>query len=145
VRRIISQGQGVIFDGSPRTLFEAEELLKALPPEARRRALVVFLDVPKPETLHRITRRWVCAGCRNATPNADNVPQACAECGGKLERRPDDTPEVLDTRWEEYVFRTLPVIEFLGRQGLVARVNGHQPPSDVTDDVRTVLRERLGL
>lgn len=138
-----AQGKGVIFDGSPRTLYEAERLLAALGADGRSRVIVLVLDVPKPETVHRVLRRFVCVNCRHPNAGGAATVTACLACGGTLQRRDDDTAEVMERRWEEYVFRTLPVIHFFGRKGLTIHVDGARPIPDVWTSVQRVVAEQL--
>lgn len=145
VLRFLRAGKSVALEGSPRTLHEAELFFAALRAERMNRALVVFLDVPKTQTVRRILERWICEDCKRSTALPVNTPEGCADCGGKLVRRTDDTSEIAERRWEEYTFRTLPVINFFERQGLVARVNGDQPIPDVTASVHDIVRSRLAL
>ena len=142
VRRILQSGKGIVFDGSPRTLAEAELLLAALKEDHVERILVVVLDVPKPETVERVLQRWICVDCTRPI-SSPSTPEACRACGGKFTRRPDDTADVMENRWEEFTFRTLPVIEYFERRGLAVRVNGSRPIPEVTKDVQQLLAERL--
>lgn len=145
ILKFLREGKPVALEGSPRTLREAEILLDALRADGTGGMLVVFLDVPKPQTVQRILERWICEGCKRSTTLPVNTSEGCTDCGGKLVRRADDTAEVAEKRWEEYTFRTLPVIRFFDRQGLVARVNGDRPIPEVTSDVLRIVRERLRL
>lgn len=145
VRRLLRGGKPVALEGSPRTLHEAEILLDALHADGTDRMLVIFLDVPKPQTVQRILERWICEGCKCSTTLSVDTLEGCADCGGTLVRRADDTVEVAEKRWEEYTFRTLPVIRLFERRGLVARVNGDRPILEVTNAVQQIVRERLGL
>jgi adenylate kinase len=145
-RKILERGRNVVLDGSPRTLYEAERDLAALRAGGASRVLVIVLDVPKPETVRRVLRRWICAECRQPAPVVKKeVPKRCGACGGLLIRRPDDTADIMDRRWEEYTFRTLPVIELFERQGLVARIDGRRPIPEVWAAVRDVLQRSFGL
>ncbi len=87
MQRVLRDGTGIVFDGSPRTLAEAERLLGALHAGKYSRVLVMFLDVQKPETVKRILVRWVCTACRRATPHTGDVIKDCQACGGTLIRR----------------------------------------------------------
>lgn len=142
--RHLESGQSVVFDGSPRTLFEAERLVASLGTDRVGRLLVIVLEVPKPETVKRIVSRWICTGCTRPTVPVLETVKACRACGGRLVRRPDDTEAVAERRWEEYTFRTLPVIAFFERRGLVARVDGHQSIPTVTDAVISKVGQRFG-
>jgi adenylate kinase len=143
-RRILAGGGGILFDGSPRTLAEAE-ILSRLLSDITDRVLVIMLDVPKSESVARILKRWICTDCKRPQPPMPDIAEACRLCGGKLEKRADDTTAIVEKRWEEYTFRTLPVIEYFNRQGKVARVNGNRPISDVVSDVAHIVTERLGI
>lgn len=145
VRRILKRVKGIVFDGSPRTLAEAERLLAALKEDRLNRVLVVVLDVLKPETIKRILRRWTCVQCKRPESVRELKPETCEACGGVLTRRSDDTAEIMEKRWEEYTFRTLPVIEYFERRGLAVRVDGARPIPDVTREVQRLLEERLHL
>jgi len=144
-RRIRGGGKGIVFDGSPRTLAEAERLFAALRKDRIDRVLVVVLDVPKPETLRRVLQRWICEHCQRSGPLRESTPEICDACGEKLVRRPDDTADVMEKRWEEYAFRTLPVVRFFERRGLVAHLNGDQPIPEVCAAVAAQVGERFGL
>lgn len=139
---LVRKRKSVALEGSPRALHEAEILLHALRAEGIHDILVVFLDVPQPETVQRILQRWVCEDCRRSPMLPVKTPEQCPECGGRLIKRADDTLETSEKRWVEYRFRTLPVIQFFERQGLVARVDGHQPISDVTQEVQAIVQKQ---
>lgn len=143
LRTLLDAGKRVIFDGSPRTLYEAERLLAEVA-RAGASPLVIFLESSREETIRRVSKRLVCAGCSRAADAAGRSPRACAVCGGRLVRRADDTPETMERRWEQYRFRTLPVIEFLARKGLVERVDGDRPVAEVTRDTLAVAGRRIG-
>ena len=142
--RLLKRGKGIVFDGSPRTLHEAELLLAALRRKRAARILVIFLEVLEQETVRRIVNRWACEGCEHLSPGAAESPEACAACGGKLMRRADDTVEVAKERWEEYTFRTLPVIQYFERQGFVVRVDGNQSLQDVSVETKQRVAEFFG-
>jgi adenylate kinase len=133
VGRALDAGTAVFIDGSPRTLREAEMLIGALERQGVSWQTVV-LDVPKPITVDRVLQRWVCERCR-ATLSALQPPAACPKCGGPLGRRPDDTADTIERRWEQFTFRTAPVLEWMKRRGTVTVVNGNRPIPDVVAEV----------
>lgn len=154
-QRMLKRGKGIVFDGSPRTLREAELLLEALVRKRKPRRfvggtrvprlLVIALDVSEQETVKRIVNRWVCEGCERPSPDSGASLNACAACGGKIVRRADDTALVAKRRWEEYAFRTLPVIRYFERLGCVVRVDGNRPPSSVSAETGARVAEFFGL
>lgn len=143
VFRALADGRPVFIDGSPRTLREAEMLAGAL----KARGIpwrTIILDVPRPVTVDRVLHRWVCERCRFALSEA-RPPPACPRCGGKLTRRPDDTAETIERRWEQFAFRTAPVLDWMRGQGAVTLVNGDRPISAVTGDLVPIAQQALSL
>ncbi len=64
----IPAGKGVIFDGIPRRLGQAEFLLNALKEQGRTNFATLFVDVPKQETLNRLLLRAQKEGRAYDTP-----------------------------------------------------------------------------
>lgn len=141
-KEILARGNGVVFDGSPRTLFEVEELLKELGKDHVGKIMAVCLDVPITDARERLLIRLVCAKCN--TP-ATNNKKNCVRCGAELTKRKDDDPEAMENRWNEYKYRTEPVILYLDQLGLSEHINGARPIEEVAQDVEMAVRKRLGL
>ena len=118
---------GAIFDGYPRTVPQAELLERLLAERGRKVDVVVALEVPLEELVDRITGRRVCGSCGQVYHVRYNPPPPsgrCGRCGGELVQRPDDTEEVVRTRYEEYRRKTEPVLQWYRERGLVREVNG---------------------
>jgi adenylate kinase len=122
---------GFVLDGFPRTRHQAEELDRILGPN--QLDLAVDLDVPTEVVLHRIAGRRVCANC-GAVYHVDNPPEkdwTCDVCGGKVEQRDDDTEDAVMRRLELYEMKTLPVIQYYRRAGILAHVDASDEPDEV--------------
>ena len=122
---------GFVLDGFPRTRHQAEELGRML--DCCPLDLAIDLDVPTEIVLQRIAGRRVCASC-GANYHVDNPPEhnwTCDVCGGKVVQREDDTPEAVMQRLELYEMKTLPVIQYYRRAGILAHVDA----SDETEEV----------
>jgi adenylate kinase len=122
---------GFVLDGFPRTRAQAEELDRILGSFALD--LAIDLDVPTEVVLHRIAGRRVCSQCQ-AVYHVDNPPETnwtCDVCGGPVVQRDDDTQEAVMRRLELYEMKTLPVIQFYRRAGILAHVDA----SDETEEV----------
>lgn len=139
-KKILSQGNGVVFDGSPRTLFEVEELLKELNKDYAGKLLTIALRIPIDNARERLLIRLVCKQCN--TPATNNQTK-CSNCGGELVKRADDDSVAMENRWDEYNFRTLPVINYLDSLGLVEQINGARSVEEVAKDVEKVIRKRI--
>jgi adenylate kinase len=53
--------------------------------------------------------------------------------------RPDDTPEAIQARLQEYHTKTQPILELFRRKELVVRVDGTRAAAEVQQDLRRQL------
>ena len=112
---LIPLEQGVIFDGIPRRLDQAEFLLNFLQHQGRKNFTTLFIDVPKEESLKRLTLR------------------------AQKEGRADDTPEKIEVRLKQYYQDTLPVIDYLKGRTNFVEINGLQSVEEVTKSINQSL------
>jgi adenylate kinase len=135
--------KGAIFDGYPRTVPQAEALDRLLAEAGRKVDLVVSIEVGLPEMIERIVLRRTCEACGqiyHLRYNPPPSPDRCS-CGGKLVQRPDDTEEVVRKRYEEYLAKTAPLLDYYGKKGLVRAVDG----VGSLDEVTARLKQAIGL
>ena len=79
---------GIILDGFPRTVVQAEALDKMLAEQGRKVDMVVNLTTPKEEIIERITNRRICSNpeCKTIYNLILNPPKAegiCDKCGSE--------------------------------------------------------------
>lgn len=120
---------GVIFDGFPRTLAQAEGLDRLLADRGQMIDRVVELAVPESVLIERMSGRRVCASCganQNVSGQSSDVTATCDKCGGELIQRPDDMPEAISKRLQLYNDLTKPLLDFYGSRGLVVTIDGNQ-------------------
>lgn len=109
---------GVIFDGFPRTLAQAEALS-----EIAKIDLVVNLEIEDERIVSRMSGRRVCPDC-GATSHLSLMQDArCTACGTEMIIRKDDAPETVRNRLSVYHTQTKPLIDYYGRQGLLKSVD----------------------
>lgn len=134
--------KGIIFDGFPRTVAQAEALDAMMKRLHREITGVVMIDLPESEVVSRISSRRQCKKC-GAILHVDlNAPLAvCPACGGELYSRPDDTPERVKHRLEVYHHDTLPVKNYYQNSGKYVEVNGNQSLEQVFEDISKVLEK----
>ena len=107
---------GVVLDGFPRTLPQAEALDRMLERIGRRVGLVLVLEVPPELLRERILRR------------------------AAIDGRSDDTAEALVERMRVYQSDTEPVIEHYQEAGIrIQQVDGSPPIDQVTEQILAVL------
>ena len=114
---------GIILDGFPRTLNQAEKLDELLERRGKKVDLVIYLTTPREEIIERIITRRVCPNCKatyNTKLNPPKVEGICDKCGSKIEQREDDsTEEAINQRLEIYETKTAPLIEYYTNKGIL--------------------------
>lgn len=130
--------QGVILDGFPRTVAQAQALDTMMQRLGRQISAVVMIDLPETEVVKRLSSRRMCKQC--GKPAATTTQKTC-ECGGELYVRKDDAPESVKHRLEVYKKQTLPVKEFYQNSGKYIEINGNQTPQQVFEDICSVLEK----
>lgn len=118
---------GVILDGFPRTLAQAEALDEILASTGRTLAGVLYIQVPGEELVRRLSGRRICRQCQAPYHVVFSPPAeegVCDECGGKLYQREDDRPETVRARLRVYHEQTAPLIDCYRRASLLLEVDG---------------------
>ena len=105
---------GVILDGFPRTLPQAEALGEELTKQERGICCVVDLLVDEKELVRRLLGRG----------------------------RHDDTKEAIDKRLEVFQRETKPLIEYYEQRGLAERIDGVGTPDEVLERIVAVVQRR---
>ena len=134
--------KGIIFDGFPRTVAQAQALDDMMQRLQRQISQVIMISLPENEVVGRITSRRQCRKCGeilHVEPNAGST--VCPVCGGELYTRPDDTPERVKHRLEVYHQDTLPVKNYYQNSGKYIEINVNKTPQQVFKDIQTVLEK----
>ncbi|OHA00380.1 MAG: hypothetical protein A3C07_03520 [Candidatus Sungbacteria bacterium RIFCSPHIGHO2_02_FULL_47_11] len=146
---IFENGRGIVYDGSPRTLFEAEELVPFLTRLfGNECVMAVELSVSEAELKLRLSKRMVCS--RNHShifinAGRHRIGDPCPEeDGGSLQKRDIDDPKVFEIRMDAFRNLTIPAIEFLRKKNMLIVINGEQPVEKVRQDIDKALAKRLG-
>ncbi|KPK93286.1 MAG: adenylate kinase [Anaerolineae bacterium SM23_ 63] len=126
---------GVILDGFPRTLAQAEGFKDILAGMDRTLDGVLYIAVPDEELVRRLSGRRICRRCQTPYHIQFNPPQnhrVCDICAGVLYQREDDKPETVRARLNVYRQQTLPLIDFYCQYGLLTEVDGSGDIETVT-------------
>ncbi len=111
--------KGLLFDGFPRTLFQADYLDDLLLHKGSKISLVIQLDVDKDELYNRILNR------------------------SKDSQRTDDNLETIHKRLEVYYKQTHPLIEYYKKQGKLYTVSGMAPVKEVFEKIANIIDNNL--
>ncbi len=134
--------RGVILDGFPRTLAQADALDQALQSRGQRIGVAPLLEVADEAVIARLAGRRVCRECQ-AMYNIDSSPSQvegkCDKCGGELYRRADDDPETVRNRLFVYYKQTAPLIGYYYAHRLLVPLSGDRPVEVVQADLRAAV------
>lgn len=127
VRERISQPdcrKGMVFDGFPRTLAQAEALDKVMEVD-----MVLFLKVEDEVIVQRMSGRRTCPECQTTYHVVSHPPRAegiCDKCGAALGIRKDDRPEVVRQRLAVYHKQTEPIVKYYQQKGLLRVIDSEE-------------------
>lgn len=141
---------GVILDGFPRTLEQAEKLDKILDERGKKVDLVINLTTPRDEIIDRILTRRVCSNqqCKatyNLKMHPPKIEGICDKCGSELIQREDDSSEeAINKRLEIYDNQTAPLVEYYNKKGILrteevsVKINrlGNEVAQEVIKDIK---------
>lgn len=127
-----------ILDGFPRTVNQAimyDNLLEKLDKDI---GVVIYLDVDKDILLKRTITRRVCPNCKKSystiteslKTKKENV---CDVCKSSLIQRTDDTEDIFEVRYNEYMDKTYPLINYYEEKNILHHI-------DTTDSDETYKR-----
>lgn len=129
VKERVAGCSGILFDGFPRTLAQAEGLEKIAPID-----VVIFLEVDKDTVVKRLSARRVCPKCGavyNLVTQPPKEDARCDRCGTELIQRDDDKPEVIARRFEVYMRQSAPLARYYEEKGLLIRIDAGRSPEEV--------------
>ena len=128
--------QGVLFDGFPRTIPQAESLDKIATVSS-----VISIEVPDDAIVERIVGRRM-------DPETGDIyhvtfKPAPAEISDRLIQRPDDTEETVRSRLEAYHAQTAPLADWYSERGLLIKIDGNASINKVGDLVEAAVSRIL--
>lgn len=133
----VSDSGGLMLDGFPRTVAQAQALDEHLIEAQKPLDAVVIISAARESIIGRIVGRRSCSGCGKIyhlefmPPKNDNV---CDDCGGELVHRSDDNEQVVIQRLEAYNKQTEPVLGYYRSRGdiKIIDVDGDAEADEVT-------------
>jgi adenylate kinase len=135
---------GVILDGFPRTIPQAEALSDLLASKGTQVHAAISLEVEDDAMVERISGRHTCDGCGEGyheTFKRPVVEGTCDKCGGqKFRRRADDNADTVRRRLVAYHAETAPLISFYAQMGALQTVNAMGDIDAITKSLRQLVR-----
>ena len=134
----------LLFDGFPRTMGQVPLLDRFEGRYGFSIGCYLEVDVSRASAVARMTGRRVCPTCGatyHLIARPPLVPETCDRDGVKLERRPDDTTEVVEFRQQVYDDYALPILRHYqeAARHQYRKINGDQAFPAVADEARAAL------
>jgi len=136
--------RGVLLDGFPRTVAQAQALDKGLQDVGRQIDLAIYLHVPRQELLDRLSGRYICRANQhvyNIHSRPPKVPGICDIDGSELYHRSDDTEEAVQRRLDIFFNETIRLLDYYGSQHKLREVDGNQGIDQVQAALLKTIRD----
>ena len=131
----------LIFDGYPRNFNQAEELGFLIKKNNQKISCVLSFVVDKESVIKRILGRQICSNC-GMIFNEYFYPTTKENhnCDNKfLYKRSDDTENTIRSRFETYLEKTFPILNFYKKQNLLHQINGMAKIDDIYKKIRGII------
>jgi adenylate kinase len=145
--KIAKANMSIVYSGSPRTMFEAfgERKVSGLLPllqklYGKNGVTFFFLKISPEAASGRNKIRRICAVCNNPVLGDTSTLVKCPMCLGELKTRVDDDPEKYKIRYNEYMTRTMPIVEALKSKGVkIVELNAEATPPEIYARIKAEL------
>lgn len=140
-----NQNKGVVFDGFPRTLVQAEGLDKILKDNQKQVDCAIFVELALPEIIRRLTERRVCRKCGTIYNLSFKKPKKegiCDLCSGELYQREDDQESTIRRRYEVYEQQIQELIAFYKKQNKLFIIKGEIGKDLVHEKIVNIVNEK---
>lgn len=144
IKKIFDSSNGLLLAGSPRRVNEAELLMPFLTKlYGKQNIRTVLLEISARESIFRNSHRKICELFRHPIlySKTNEKLVSCPLDGSKLmQRKGLDDPKTIKARLERYKEETLPIIDYLKKNGFWAKkLNGMPVPAVVFKNILRAL------
>ena len=131
----------IIFDGYPRNIHQAKSLELMLNSDNQSINFILFLKVSREIIEKRILGRIVCEKCNRIMNEYLNKEETENHVCGKnyLKKRKDDNQETIVNRYEEYVKKTKPVLDFYSSRSYFHEIDGTSKIQVISNKIEQIL------
>ena len=132
----------IIFDGYPRNITQAENLELMLNSDNQSINFIFLLKVNRETIEKRILGRITCEKCNKTFNEYLNKKEEIEKhkCGSKyLKKRKDDNEDIIITRYDEYIKKTKPVLDFYSSRSYFHELDGSQKIQAIANKIEQIL------
>ena len=125
---------GILFDGFPRTLNQAEKLSEML-----KVNYCFEIGISLETAINRVENRYFCESCNRTYIMSQHQSEFCV-CGNKLSQREDDTQQTATTRYNDYLQIKNNIVEFYKNQNIYHYIDGEKTANEVFEQICKILK-----
>ena len=132
----------IIFDGYPRNISQANNLKTSLSKDGQSIGAVLYLYVSRSIIEKRIIGRVICEKCNKILNEFFNTKKEIEnhECGkDHLKKRKDDNYKTIAIRYDAYIERTKPVLDFYSSLNYFHEIDASQKIEVITSKIEQIL------
>jgi adenylate kinase len=137
--KIKSDYKGILFDGYPRTVKQAQFLEKLLADNNRKVNYVLLFKIANNTIVDRVASRRIDRKTGNVYNLIFNPPPENADLD--LYQREDDKEDIILHRLEIYKKQTEPLIDFYKKYGITREIDASKVIDEMLDSVDKILSE----
>ncbi|WP_448584320.1 adenylate kinase [Thermocrinis sp.] len=144
IEEYLPEKGGVILDGFPRTIAQAEALESMLNAKGKKLSKVILFDSPDEAIIDRLSGRRVCSSCGalyHVKYNPPKKDEICDFCGGSLVQREDDKEAVVEKRLEVYRKQTEPLIDFYRKKNIIYRLDATKGVEELFSELEGIIKD----
>jgi len=132
----------IIFDGYPRNLHQVKNLEHILTQFKQKIGAIIFLNVSREIIEKRIIGRMTCEKCDMTLNEFFNKKEIDLHPCGKnyLKKRKDDNHEIVISRYDTYMEKTKPVLDFYSKKDNFNEIDGSLEIEAITAIIDKILR-----
>lgn len=129
----------ILLDGVPRTLEQSKMVDRVFAKLEKKIDKVIFLNLSEDKIVSRILNRWFCVEGDKKRILSGSRDEVSKECSGILERRSDDTEDVVRNRIKNYRDITEPLVSIYKDRGLLVEVDASLSKEEVFAEIERYL------
>ena len=132
----------IIFDGYPRNIQQAKSLEKMLEENNQDISCILYLNVSRKIIQKRIMGRLTCEKCNKTLNEFFNRDEIESHSCGKnyLKKRTDDNQESIITRYDAYMDKTKPMLDFYSGRSYFNEINGSLKIDEIRAKIDQILK-----
>ena len=130
--------RGVLLDGFPRTIAQAQTLDQGLAELGYHIDCAVYLTVSREILLRRLSGRYICRAHQHVYNRETNPPKVEGVCdidGSPLYQRTDDQGPAIEKRLDIFFRQTFPLLDYYRSQSRLVEVDGNESIEQVRKNV----------